>query len=105
MSSSESSSESDGYGSDSYPEGLTQDECVEETTSYHCPSCGNDSYGDYHEDCYGTCARCGYYFEWCYLKHCGLEGSVYEYERVCRPCKKKLMDDYIPSIKEPDEEA
>jgi len=109
MSSSESSSEGDGCDSDygSCPEGRTADECVEETVSYHCPSCGNDSYGDIHDDCYGTCALCGYYFEWCYLKRCGVQGSIYEDERLCRPCLKEVKNDEEkpPTIKEPEVEG
>jgi len=93
--------------SDNTPDGITSEDCVIEDVSYSCPSCGNDSYGNIHEDCYGTCAICGYYFEWHYLKTYDDKNSIYDGEQLCKQCTRdhKVLQDNPPDIKEPEVEC
>ena len=88
---------------------FSTDECVCENTTYHCPACGNDSYGDIHDDCFDRCSNCSYYFYSGATKRLKKEGHQYDNEYLCKNCYYEALEEASeeedpPDVKEVEEE-
>jgi len=97
MSSDEENSTSTGTSYDS-------DTLVIEHTSYSCPICGNDSYGEIHTDCATQCENCSKYYNNDKLKMFESEGHRYDEKYLCKNCyQEAFVDEEELPQKEPEE--
>ena len=80
------------------------DTIVVKDISYHCPICGNDSYGEVHSDCARACAKCRRYYANDKIKTFEREDKTYDGESLCKHCYLDEIDseEELPE-KEPEE--
>lgn len=83
----------------------SSDELVIEQTSYSCPICGNDSYGEPHDDCFSKCANCSYHFASGAVKEFTREGHRWDGEYLCKTCYKECLteEDELPELQPSDD--
>lgn len=80
------------------------DGLVIEEVSYSCPICGNDSYGEPHDDCFDRCANCSYYYASKAVKEFVREGHQWDGEYLCKTCYKECLAEDDGELKEPCDE-